>query len=163
MAKLKNKTFIYVGAGLATTLVAFFVYDLMKTKSDQKKWQSSGQENIGGQSGTISTGEVSSASAQDSNDSYPFGVGQYGAKVWVLQEALKKLGASITVDGKFGQQSYKAVNDITFGFGATNMLCGIDYGCKVSFSNWQNIIDKATEKGFNVNKAWTNAKKKWKV
>ena len=167
MAKLNKKTFIYVGAGLATALVGYFAYDLLKTKSDQRKFSTSGNKSTGNNSGTtgasLGLGETSSASAEDSNDAYPIGVGQYGAKVWVLQEALKKLGQNITVDGKFGQNTYKAVNAISFGFGGGNILCGMNYGCKVSYNNWENIINKAKEKGFDVNQAWTNAKKKWKV
>ena len=162
MAKL-NKTVIYVGAGLATALVGYFIFDLLKTKSDEKKFKTIGEKNIGEPTTSLGSGETSSASAQDSNDAYPIGVGQYGAKVWVLQEALKKLGQNVTVDGKFGQNTYKAVNAITFGFGGGNFLCRIDYGCKVSYNNWENIIEKASEKGFDVNSAWTNAKKKWKV
>ena len=163
---INKKTAIYVGAGLATALIGYFIFDLLKTKADQKKFGSLGSKNNGGSSGTngsVGAGEVSSASAQPSNDSYPFGVGSYGAKVWVLQEALNELDANLVVDGKFGQKSYKAVNSVSFGFGAGNILCGIDYGCKVSYNNWQNIVDKATESGFDVNQAWTNAKKKWKV
>ena len=163
MAKLNKKNAIYVGAGLATALVGYFVYDLLMTKRDQKKFATSGQQNIGKPDTSLGIDEISSSSTQPSNDSYPIGVGQYGAKVWVLQEALNKLDANITVDGKFGQNTYNAVNDVSFGFGAGNILCGINYGCKVSYDNWQRIINKAVENGFDVNQAWTNAKKKWQV
>ena len=161
MAKL-NKTFIIIGAGIATTLIGYYVYDLLRTKSAIKKLDTVGSQKTVSNN-TIAVGETTSNQAQESNDGYPLKIGSYGAKVYVLQDALNKLGSKLTLDGKFGQSTYKAVNSITFGFGLGNVLCGLDYGCTLTFDNWNSIIKKAEEKGFNTNASWTSAKKLWKV
>lgn len=162
MAELKNKTFIYVGAGFVLSIIGYFAYDLIKSNQEAKKFKASGQKKVDKDT-SLGIDEISSIGAQASNDSYPLKVGSYGAKVFVLQQALNELGQSAVVDGKFGQKTYKAVNAITFGFGYGNILCGLDYGCGVSYDNWNNIIKKAEEKGFNQNQSWTNAKKVWTV
>lgn len=162
MDQLNKKTFIYIGAGLITVIIGYFAFDLIKTNKEAKKFKTSGQKKID-KNTSLSIDEISSNQAQASNDSYPLKIGSYGAKVFVLQMALNKLGQSLIADGKFGQKTYKAINEITFGFGYGNILCGIDYRCKVTYNNWQNIIEKAEDKGFDQNQSWTNAKKVWKV
>lgn len=166
MDKLNKKTLIYAGAGLGTVLIGYFIWDLLKINADKNKYSQQSQKETGGTSvkkDDLAANESSSGTAQSSNDAYPLKIGSYGAKVFVLQEALNKLGAGLTIDGKFGQNTYNAVQDVDFGFGLGNMLCGIDYGCSVSYSNWEKIVNKAKEKGFDVNVSWTRAKAKWKV
>lgn len=158
---VNKKTLIYVGAGLGTALIGYFIFDLVRTNSQAKKFKS--QTPRESTAGNVGSNETGSNFASPSNDKYPLKVGMYGAKVWVLQEALNKLGQNITVDGKFGQQTYSAVQSISNGFGGLNFLCGFDYGCTVTYNNWENIVNKAKEKGLDVNQAWTNAKKKWQL
>lgn len=44
-----------------------------------------------------------------SNDTFPLKIGSKGENVTYLQKALNKLGATIEVDGNFGQQTYSAI------------------------------------------------------
>jgi hypothetical protein len=157
----RKKPIIIAGAGIATVLIAYYVYDLLKTQSEIKKLDDPKPKPL--PKSTAGQDEIISMEAQASNDAYPLKVGSYGAKVYVLQDALNKLGAGLTVDGKFGQKTYTAVTNITAGFGALNILCKLDYGCTLTYDNWTAIIKKAEEKGFNINVSWTSAKKIWKA
>jgi hypothetical protein len=163
MARIMKKPIIYGVAGLGTVIIGYFIYDLLKSKSDAKKYTA--DLTTPSNSSTkvpLTTGDISSNAAQPSNDAYPLKVGSYGAKVFVLQEALNKLGASLNPDGKFGNMTYDAIKALPFGFGTLNIMC-FDYGCMVDYGNWDAIIKKAEAKGFDTSSSWTRAKKLWTV
>ena len=165
MGNLNKKSALYIGGGILTIVIGYFLYDLIKGNKEAKQYGTIQDQNTNPNKTTTSLtiDEISSNATKQSNDTYPLKIGSYGSKVYVLQDALNTLGASIIVDGRFGQNTYKAVNKISGGFGVANILCKLDYGCSVSYENWNNIITKAEAKGFNTNASWTAAKKTWKV
>lgn len=168
MANINKKTLMWVGAGLATTIIGYFIIDLLKTKRDAIRYSAPqdkkvDDKKVDDKKVKLGDNEIGSNKAQPSSDAYPLKIGSYGAKVHVLQQALNKLGAGLTVDGKFGQQTHKAVYNVPYGFGGLNLMCGVGYNCEVTYNNWQNIIKKAQDQGLNLDQAWTNAKTKWQV
>lgn len=158
---MKNKTLYYVVGGVLTAITGYFVFDLVKGNQTRQNLKSAQKQKVGENS--LAPNELSSTGRKEGKDSYPLKVGSTGANVWVLQEALNKLGQGITVDGVFGQETYNAVQNVPNGFGLLNFTCGIGYACKVTYDNWNDIIAKARLKGFEENASWTRAKRKWIV
>lgn len=158
---MKNKKVWWIIGGISTLVVGYFVYDLLKLNKSQQKAVSGTDKTIDVELNDINV--QANTEPQPSSDNFPIGLGSYGARVHVLQMALNNLGASITVDGKFGEQTYDAVYNVSFGFGNLNFLCGFPKTCKLSNSNFTDIITKAEDNGFKTSEAWTDAEKYWKL
>lgn len=158
---MKNKKVWWIIGGISTLVVGYFVYDLTRLKKSSNKATAGTENSIKVDLNDITV--QANTSPQPSNDSYPIGLGSYGARVHVLQMALNNLGANVTVDGKFGEQTYDAVYNVSFGFGNLNFMCGFPKSCKLSNSNFTDIINKAEDNGFKTSEAWTDAEKYWKL
>lgn len=141
-------------------IAAYFLIDLIN--SNQKKQFAKSKDKESVFSDNLTEEEMLSNAIPNSNDNFPMKVGMYGARVAVLQQALNKLGENLTVDGKFGNKTYDAVRK-QGGFSIFNVTCRVTYGCSLSYDDWLKITAKAVKSGFNMNTAWTNAKKLYAV
>ena len=91
--------------------------------------------------------------------------GAFGYKVSLLQSALNKLGASLTVDGKYGQKTYDAVGE----FGGLpwyqwNALCKLQAVemCYLAKADYEDILAEATKQGWKKQQAEGIASETWK-
>jgi hypothetical protein len=102
----KNKvTYIIVGTIIGLGLT-YFGYTLIKPKSD-------GNGNDDDDDDVIDNpyGDDIVDGKKVSEDNFPLKIASKGFKVQVLQSALNKLGASLTIDGRFGEKTYDAIWD----------------------------------------------------
>lgn len=159
----ENKAVLYTTLAVFSGVAVYFIYKLVKGgKSNQiaNSTNLSINETKGESTGVD---EYVSGTAQPSSDYFPLAVGMRGTKVFVLQSALNKLGQKVNIDGSYGQETYKAVTNVNgWGIGS-NTICGLSFKCGLDYDEWNKIIENAKTKGFNVNLAWTEAKKLWKL
>ena len=91
--------------------------------------------------------------------------GAFGYKVSLLQSALNKLGASLTVDGKYGQKTYDAVGEHgELAWYQWNYLCDFQAVeiCYLSKDNYDDILAEATKQGWKKEQAEGVAGETWK-
>lgn len=157
----KNKTLAYTLGAVALVSVSYMVYKLIKGKKQLGFAQGSFEQNIQSDD-TENTGVdvVKGGSKLVSNDSYPLKKGMQGQKVYVMQSAMKHLGSSIHPSGRFDSNTYDALQGGGyFTYFGLNWACSLG-GCYMTYNEINNrILQPAKEKGWDVNKAWTEAKK----
>lgn len=165
---MKTQKLIYiVGGSVAGITVAYFIYDIIKTKRQKKLGTLSGGKNItlkpSDNNSTNIDNELglSNGSNQVMEGQYRFDgyirVGDKGQRVYVLQSALNILGASLTLDGKWGANSYDAFNK----YADEWWSCNLGYGCKVTPSEYDSVIEKAKKFNWNLSEAQKNSKLIW--
>jgi hypothetical protein len=172
MAISKNtKMMLYGVSTVFGVALLFFGYKLIKGQKDKNNAidpnVGGGSSNSGGSNETsgevVSVDEYVSGQPKPSNDSFPLIVTMEGAKVWVLQSALKQLGQNIPIDGEMGVKTVKALAKVGAYTWGTNTYCALRYNCELSQEQYDDVISEAIEKGFDRDKALAEAKKNWRV
>lgn len=161
-----NKKNLYtIAGGLFGITMGVFAFKIYRAYQDKKKSNLasttfSEEQNTN----TLINGNTQpSIGAKESKDSLPLKVGSFGYKVSLLQSALNKLGASLTVDGKFGEETYNAIGkhgrlewyDWTY-------ACNVGYWCELSQKRYNEILSNATKKGWSKEQAKVEANLNWK-
>jgi len=161
---MNKKTLYIVGGSVVGLTLSYFAYKIILAYRNKRlATQNQIDLNTSETGGSVGSGQQSSQGAKPSNDSFNLKLGSYGYKVTLLQSALNKLGASLDVDGKYGQKTQSAITE--FGglpFYKWNKSCDWLGGCSVSESNFNEILSNATEEGWNETEAKALASKSWK-
>tara|TARA_R110000803_G_scaffold189529_2_gene252011 strand:- start:1258 stop:1794 length:537 start_codon:yes stop_codon:yes gene_type:complete len=161
---MKEKTvYAIVGSILALSL-GFFGYKLYV--AEQKKQKSEKGDVIdggkdGGEKGGNDDNTQSSNDPKQSKDSFPLKIASFGYKVQLLQSALNKLGASLTVDGGFGEKTYDAIwdyADLPWYVWRQTLFSRLNV---LSKDNYEQILANATQKGWVVKNAEDSASETW--
>lgn len=159
---MKTKQIYWIGGGILGALSAFFAYDIIKQSNLKAKASSKEMEKNPSIEGSVSVDQQQSNKPKDSSDSFPIEIGDYGYKVSLLQSALKKLGASIVIDGKYGAKTYDAISDFGglgfFGWGST---CSFNYACGLDEDEFNDILENARNKGWNEELKIEETAEKW--
>lgn len=169
---MNRKTLYIVGGSVVALLLGFMAYKLVRADKRRDSADVNNENlNIPDDESSnevvvenLPSGLQSSQGAKPSNDGFPMRAGKYGYKVYLLQSALNKLGASLTLDGKFGQNTYDAIGDYgDLPFYTWNFTCNFQYieMCYLGKSDWDMIIDNAKKQGWNEQKAKEDASKNW--
>jgi len=161
---MNQKTLYIIGGSVVGLTLSYFTFKIIMAYRN-KKLATQNEINVDTTEtgGSVGSGQQSSQGAKPSNDSFNLKLGSYGYKVTLLQSALNKLGASLDVDGKYGQKTQSAITE--FGglpFYKWNKSCDWLGGCSVSESNFNDILSNATEEGWNETEAKELASKSWK-
>ena len=169
---MNRKTLYIVGGSVVGLLLGFMAYKLVR--ADKKRDRADvNDENLNIPDNESSnevvidnlpTGQQSSQGAKPSDDGFPMRAGKYGYKVYLLQSALNKLGASLTLDGKFGQATYDAITDYgDLPFYDWNFGCNFQYIelCVITKQKWDKILSNAKKQGWNEQQAKEDASKNW--
>lgn len=166
---MTTKKLIYiVGGSLAGVTVAYFVYDIIKTRKNKKLNESvfdgtdvNLNQNNSNPNNTVIVDEVEEAPVEPQESNYKksghLSVGDKGIKVFLLQSALNQLGASLVADGKFGQMTYNAYNK----YADEWWTCGLTYTCQVTPTEYSNTLNKAKGFGWNKSSVQKQAEKYW--
>jgi|TARA_R110000744_G_scaffold4570_5_gene16493 hypothetical protein len=162
-----SKNLLYVFGGLAVTISAYFGYSLLSKNKNPSFGVNDNSDKKDDSTNNTKTGidEYVSGTAKPSNEKYDLEIGMSGQKIYVLQSALKNLGCYDGVlDGEFGEKTYKAISSCSEWGWVTLGSCSVvgNYICNVDYGMWQTITNRAKQKGWNINTAWTEAKKLWK-
>ena len=166
---MNKKTLYIIGGSLAGITVAYFIYDIIKTKRNKSfgttvnpsdveiKKPNNTSDNNNNTSDSNINNEL--GVKQISEGSYKYSksifVGDKGQRIYVLQSALNTLGASLVLDGKYGAGTYDAVYD--YGDEWT-ILCKYGYACGLTTSEYNAIIRKAEEFGWSKQNALNESK-----
>ncbi len=161
---MNQKTLYIIGGSVVGLTLSYFTFKIIMAYRNKKlATQNKIDLNTSETGGSVGSGQQSSQGAKQSNDSFNLKLGSYGYKVSLLQSALNKLGASIDVDGKYGQKTQSAITE--FGelpFYKWNKSCDWLGGCSVSQSNYNEILSNATQEGWSESEAKVLASKDWK-
>ena len=161
---MKQKTLYIIGGSIAGLTLSYFAFKIIKAYRNKKIATVNEIDlNTSETGGSVGSGQQSSQGAKPSSDSFNLKLGSYGYKVSILQSALNKLGASIDVDGKYGQKTQSAITE--FGglpFYKWNKSCDWLGGCSISQSNYNEILSNATQEGWSESEAKALASKDWK-
>ena len=148
----KNKvTYIVLGTIIGLGLT-YFGYTLIKPKSDSKDDDDDDDDDDGDD---IIDGKKAS------KDSFPLKIASKGFKVQVLQSALNKLGASLTVDGRFGEKTYDAIwdyADLPWYAWRQTLFTRLNV---LSKDNYEQVLANATKEGWIVKNAEDLASESW--
>ena len=148
----KNKvTYIVLGTIIGLGLT-YFGYTLIKPKSDSKDDDDDDDDDDGDD---IIDGKKAS------KDSFPLKIASKGFKVQVLQSALNKLGASLTVDGRFGEKTYDAIwdyADLPWYAWRQTLFTRLNV---LSKDNYEQVLANATKEGWVVKNAEDSASESW--
>ncbi len=106
-----EKTLYIVGGTLGGLVLTYFGYSLWKANKNKELAERGKAIDNKGEVGNNDSNTQSSNAPKESRDSFPMQVGAFGYKVSLLQSALNKLGASLTVDGKYGKKTFDAVGE----------------------------------------------------
>ena len=154
----KNKvTYIIVGTIIGLGLT-YFGYTLIKPKSDSRNDDDDDDDDDN------PYGDDFVDSKKESEDNFPLKIASKGYKVQLLQSALNKLGASLTVDGRFGEKTYDAIKP--FG-GLPTYIWKYSLPFfnsrlqKLSKGSYEQILANATEKGWVIKNAEDLASQTW--
>lgn len=160
---MKKQTLYIIGGSLFGITMGYFAFKIYRAKQDKKNAQSGVDFEEEGVEGTIDPNTESSVGAKESRDSFPLKVGSYGYKVSLLQSALNKLGASITVDGKFGSKTYEAIGEHGgLGWTTWSVACEVGYWCELKKDNYLEILSNASSEGWSKEQAEGVASADWK-
>ncbi len=169
---MKEKTLYIIGGTLGGLVLTYFGYSLWRANKNKELAERGERLETGSTTGTTDDNTQSSDARKESRDSFPMGVsvnegntGSYGYKVSLLQSALNKLGASLTVDGRFGAKTYDAITEhgelgwyaLKWGF-----TCGLAYGCTLIEEYYNDILEEATKQGWKKEQAQGVASETWK-
>jgi len=166
---MKEKTVYAIGGSILALSLGFFGYKLYvaeqkKQKSEKGDAIDGGNDggNDGGGGGGNDDNTQSSNDPKQSKDSFPLKIASFGYKVQLLQSALNKLGASLTVDGKLGTKTYEAINDNGgLPFYTWNSGCEIRNVCSLQKEDYETILANATNEGWIVKNAEDLASESW--
>jgi peptidoglycan hydrolase-like protein with peptidoglycan-binding domain len=153
----KNKvTYIVLGTIIGLGLT-YFGYTLIKPKSDSKDDDDDDDVVVVNNP----YGDDIIDGKKVSKDSFPLKIASKGFKVQVLQSALNKLGASLTVDGRFGEKTYDAIwdyADLPWYAWRQTLFTRLNV---LSKDNYEQILANATEKGWVIKNAEDSASVSW--
>lgn len=156
---MNQKTLYIIGGSVLGITLVYFGVQIYKANRDKQLAEKGVRLNLASQDGgTISSVQQGSLDPKKSNDGFPIKVGSYGNRVMVLQSALNNLGASLTIDGRFGQSTYNAIVDNSKEWG---FLCKIGFGCSLSKDEYDSILKQAETNGWDEAQAKVNADKNW--
>lgn len=164
-----EKTLYIVGGTIGGLVLTYFGYGIWKANKNKKLAKKGNSiETKGSTTGGTDDNTQSSDEAKESRDSFPMGVsvntggtGSFGYKVSLLQSALNKLGASLTVDGKFGNKTFDAI-------GENGGLAWYDwtplglYWEELDKEEYDEILQNATKQGWKKKQAEGIASETWK-
>ena len=154
----KNKvTYIVLGTIIGLGLT-YFGYTLIKPKSDSKDDDDDDDDVV-----VVNNpyGDDIIDGKKVSKDSFPLKIASKGFKVQVLQSALNKLGASLTVDGRFGEKTYDAIwdyADLPWYAWRQTLFTRLNV---LSKDNYEQILANATKEGWVVKNAEDSASESW--
>ena len=153
----KNKvTYIVLGTIIGLGLT-YFGYTLIKPKSDSKDDDDDDDVVVVNNP----YGDDIIDGKKVSKDSFPLKIASKGFKVQVLQSALNKLGASLTVDGRFGEKTYDAIwdyADLPWYAWRQTLFTRLNV---LSKDNYEQILANATKEGWVVKNAEDSASESW--
>ncbi len=160
-----EKTLYIVGGTIGGLVLTYFGYNLWKANKNKQLAERGERLETGSTTGSTDSNTQSSDERKESRDSFPMRAGAFGYKVSLLQSALNKLGASLTVDGKYGQKTYDAVGE----FGGLpwyqwNALCKLQAVemCYLTKADYEDILAEATKQGWKKEQAEGIASETWK-
>lgn len=152
----KNKlTYIIVGTIIGLGLT-YFGYTLIKPKSDGNDDDDDDDVIDNPYGDDIVDGK------KVSEDNFPLKIASKGFKVQVLQSALNKLGASLTIDGRFGEKTYDAIWDygnLPWYVWKQTLFSRLNTLSKQSYNE---ILAEATKQGWKKEQAKGIAGETWK-
>jgi len=153
----KNKvTYIVLGTIIGLGLT-YFGYTLIKPKSDSKDDDDDDDVVVVNNP----YGDDIIDGKKVSKDSFPLKIASKGFKVQVLQSALNKLGASLTVDGRFGEKTYDAIwdyADLPWYAWRQTLFTRLNV---LSKDNYEQVLANATKEGWVVKNAEDSASESW--
>ena len=153
----KNKvTYIVLGTIIGLGLT-YFGYTLIKPKSDSKDDDDDDDVVVVNNP----YGDDIIDGKKVSKDSFPLKIASKGFKVQVLQSALNKLGASLTVDGRFGEKTYDAIwdyADLPWYAWRQTLFTRLNV---LSKDNYEQVLANATKEGWIVKNAEDLASESW--
>jgi len=158
---MNRKTLYTIGGGIFGVVMGVFAYKLYKANRDKQQAQEGVSFDTGDEYGGLDDNTQSSVGAKESRDSFPLKVGSYGYRVSLLQSALNKLGASLSVDGKMGAKTYDAIGEhggLSW-FDWTSL--GLYYN-KLDKEEYKEILENATNEGWSKEQAEGVASADWK-
>jgi len=159
---MKEKTLYIIGGTIGGLVLTYFGYSLWKANKNKELAERGQRLETGSTTGSTDDNTQSSDARKESRDSFPMRAGAFGYKVSLLQSALNKLGASLTVDGKYGQKTYDAVGEFGglswFEWGA----CKVGYWCGLDKDNYLEILSNASSQGWSKEQAQGIASQTWK-
>lgn len=160
---MKKQTLYIIGGSLFGITMGYFAFKIYQANRDKKNAIEGVTIENEGVEGTIDQNTQSSVGAKESRDSFPLKVGSYGYRVSLLQSALNKLGASLTVDGKMGAKTYDAVGEHG-GLGWTDWTyaCEVGYWCDMTKERYNEILKNASKEGWSKEQAEGVASADWK-
>lgn len=162
---MKEKTLYIIGGTLGGLVLTYFGYSLWKANKNKELAKRGEIIDTGDKTGTNDENTQSSDEPKESRDSFPMRAGTFGYKVSLLQSALNKLGASLTVDGKYGQKTYDAIGEHgELSWFQWNNLCDFQAIeiCYLSKENYDEILAEATKQGWKKEQAKGIAGETWK-
>lgn len=144
---MNNKTIYTIGGVIVGLTFTYFGYNIYRAYRNKKLAEQGEVVEVGDDfGGSLGTGQQISNEPKPSKDSLPLKVGDYGYKVAILQSALNSLGASLFVDGKFGEKTYEAISENT---NEWNWTCKLAYFCSLNTDEYNSILKKAKKEGWN--------------
>ena len=153
----KNKaTYIILGTAIGLGLT-YFGYTLIKPKSESK--DDDDDDNVVVDNNPYGDDIIDGKKV--SKDSFPLKIASKGYKVQLLQSALNKLGASLTVDGKFGEKTYDAIwdyADLPWYAWRQTLFTRLNV---LSKDNYEQVLANATKEGWVVKNAEDLASESW--
>lgn len=152
--KKNLKIALYVIGGLTLSLGGFALYK--KTKSNKK--DKGGANTAGSGETNTNVDDTIVGNGVGFTPKFPLQNGSEGITVYIVQSALIKLGQNISLTGKWNKETYDAVDDANiwvFGFGT---ICNFGGGCPFASNNYEKLLKKAVEVGFNFDETLVKAK-----
>ena len=153
----KNKaTYIILGTVIGLGLT-YFGYTLIKPKSESK--DDDDDDNVVVDNNPYGDDIIDGKKV--SKDSFPLKIASKGYKVQLLQSALNKLGASLTVDGRFGEKTYDAIwdyADLPWYAWRQTLFTRLNV---LSKDNYEQVLANATKEGWVVKNAEDLASESW--
>ena len=160
-----EKTLYIVGGTIGGLVLTYFGYSLWRANKNKKLAERGERLETGSTTGSTDDNTQSSDARKESRDSFPMRAGAFGYKVSLLQSALNKLGASLTVDGKYGQKTYDAVGEHGgLPWYQWNALCKLQAVemCYLAKTDYEDILAEATKQGWKKEQAEGIASETWK-
>lgn len=159
---MKKETLQIIVGGLFGITLGHFAYKIYRANQEKKKAQLGKSLEVGKTEGTIDENTQSSIGAKESRDSFPLKIGSYGFRVSLLQSALNKLGASLTIDGKFGAKTYDAIGEHGGLSWYEWSACRVGYWCGLDKDQYKDILNNASNEGWSKEQAEGVASADWK-
>ena len=158
---MNEKTLYAIGGSILVLSLGYFGYKLSVAQKQKEKAEKGNSIEQGGEKGGNDDNTQSSNDPKQSKDSFPLKIESFGYKVQLLQSALNKLGASLTVDGRFGEKTYDAIwdyADLPWYAWRQTLFSRINV---LSKDNYEQILANATQKGWVVKNAEDLASESW--